>query len=157
MSLPVAYTSYRSTWEMAKRDPKQIWLDLCQPGPKQEQAIKLCQKFFEIYSTRRKRRQQICLGPEEYQVVQTVNSADTIDTAWHALIGAEHIPCKADVRIAFHAILILSGIGGFRPGVFNRIRYSEVDLELVLDPSSGEKKARRTLHFASKPAENQYN
>lgn len=56
--------------------------------------------------------------------------------------------CQPSVRIAFHAVLVLAGIGGFRPGMFNRIRYREVDIELVLDPDSGETRlvAQFTLH-----------
>lgn len=72
---------------MAKLDPEQIWLDLCQPDPRQERAIQLCQRFLKIYAENRKRR-QVCLGPQEYEVVRTVTSADTVNTAWHALVSA---------------------------------------------------------------------
>lgn len=52
---------------MVKKDPDQIWLDLCQTGPLQQQAIQHCCKFLQAYAQGRKRR-LICLGPEEYEV-----------------------------------------------------------------------------------------
>lgn len=37
-------------WKMMHRDPDQIWLDMCQPGPAQEQAIHYCRTFLRVYA-----------------------------------------------------------------------------------------------------------
>lgn len=60
-------------------------MDLCQPGPKQDQAVKLCKKFLEIYATR-SRRLRICLGPEEYELKRTMKYCASLLTMWRSLI-----------------------------------------------------------------------
>lgn len=75
-----------SIWHRAKKDPEQIWLDLCQPGPRQYEAVKLCKKFLRIYATARKRR-AANLGLSEYAVRQSVRSATTLMGYWRALVS----------------------------------------------------------------------
>lgn len=57
---------------MMKRDPDQIWLDLCRPGPAQEQAVHYCRRFLQVYAKKRKRR-RVSLAPEEFQI-RSVNT-----------------------------------------------------------------------------------
>lgn len=54
---------------MLSRDPDQIWLDMCQPGPAQERAIHFCRniKFLQVYAENRERR-RVSLDPEENNV-----------------------------------------------------------------------------------------
>ncbi|KAI0133446.1 hypothetical protein BJ170DRAFT_606345 [Xylariales sp. AK1849] len=50
------------------------------------------------------------------------------------------ISCDAKIRIAFHGVLLLAGIGGFRPGVIMQLKYDQVRLGLVRDPLKPDKK-----------------
>lgn len=70
---------------MAKKDPEKVWVDLCQPGLLQVEAMTFCKKFLRVYATRRKRK-QVCLGPEEYSIVSMVRSAATLQTIWQDLV-----------------------------------------------------------------------
>lgn len=42
-------------------------------------------------------------------------------------------------------MLLLAGIGGFRPGVLVNIRYNQVALDLVLNPSTQERRLVATF------------
>jgi len=44
------------------------------------------------------------------------------------------IHCGLDTRLAFHAFLIMAGIGGFRPGCMMRLPYRQVSLYVARDP-----------------------
>lgn len=76
-----------SFWQSTKikKDPDQIWLDLCQAGPLQARAVKHCKKFLRIYATARKRK-EVTLGPEKYETKQSVKSASTILGYWRHLV-----------------------------------------------------------------------
>lgn len=65
--------------------------------------------------------------PEDIAVV--------LKTLW---LRAEDIPCSPVVRLAFHGVVLLSGLGGFRPGVLMSLKYSQVALDLVVDPKDGQ-------------------
>lgn len=65
-----------------------------------------------------------------------------ISTLWQRAVD---IPCEPELRIAFHNMLLLSGIAGFRPGVLCNIKYSQVQLDLVIYPTSGEKQVVTTF------------
>ncbi|KAK2006506.1 hypothetical protein LZ32DRAFT_622904 [Colletotrichum eremochloae] len=54
-----------------------------------------------------------------------------LDTLWRRAID---IRCSPSVRVAFHAILLLSSIGGFRPGTLMNITYKQIGLAVVRDP-----------------------
>ncbi|KAK6205733.1 hypothetical protein LQW54_008313 [Pestalotiopsis sp. IQ-011] len=47
--------------------------------------------------------------------------------------GAD-VACTPSIRLAFHTLVLLSGIGGFRPGVLMDLSYSNVRIGLVRDP-----------------------
>lgn len=44
-----------------------------------------------------------------------------IKTLWRR---ADDIPCSPLLRISFHNMLLLAGIGGFRPGILVNIKYN---------------------------------
>ncbi|KAH8655592.1 hypothetical protein BX600DRAFT_515367 [Xylariales sp. PMI_506] len=50
------------------------------------------------------------------------------------------ISCNAPDRLAFHTILVIEAIGGFRPGTVLGLRYDQVELGLVRDPIQSDKK-----------------
>ncbi|KAK1975228.1 hypothetical protein LZ30DRAFT_638987 [Colletotrichum cereale] len=56
-----------------------------------------------------------------------------LDTLWRRAVD---IRCSANVRVAFHAILLLSSIGGFRPGALMNIKYKQIGLAVVRDPAT---------------------
>lgn len=43
------------------------------------------------------------------------------------------------MRLAFSTVIVMSGIGGFRPGVLMGLKYSNVRLGLVRDPVDSSK------------------
>lgn len=53
------------------------------------------------------------------------------------------ISCTPSLRLAFHSVILMSGIGGFRPGVLMGLKYSNVRLGLVRDP--GDRVKRRLV------------
>ncbi|KAL8285643.1 hypothetical protein RB600_009869 [Gaeumannomyces tritici] len=53
---------------------------------------------------------------------------------------AKDIPCSRRVRVAMHSIILLAGIGGFRPGTLFQLSYSQVQLAVVRDPSTQTRK-----------------
>lgn len=61
---------------------------------------------------------------------------------WHR---AADIPCEPRARIAFHNMLLLSGIGGFRSGVLFNMKFHQVGLDLVLHPATGERQLVTTF------------
>lgn len=71
--------------EIARKNPEQVWLDLCQPGQLQKEAISFCKKFLKVYSTKRKRK-RVSLGPKEYSIVPMVRRAATLQTVWQDLV-----------------------------------------------------------------------
>ncbi|KAF6821138.1 hypothetical protein CPLU01_12565 [Colletotrichum plurivorum] len=54
-----------------------------------------------------------------------------LDTLWRR---AEDIPCSPSIRIAFHAVMLLSAVGGFRPGTLMELPYRQIQLVVVRDP-----------------------
>ncbi|KAL8284679.1 hypothetical protein RB597_008484 [Gaeumannomyces tritici] len=56
-----------------------------------------------------------------------------LKTLW---IRAVDIPCSRRVRIAMHSIILLAGIGGFRPTSLFRLPYSQVQLAVVRNPQT---------------------
>ncbi|KAH8757749.1 hypothetical protein F5883DRAFT_428208, partial [Diaporthe sp. PMI_573] len=71
-------------WTVAKQDPEEIWINLCQPR-KAVRATKLCEAFLHTYATRTRKR-RICLGPEEYEVRRSVTTAATLLLCWRSLV-----------------------------------------------------------------------
>ncbi|KAM9873428.1 hypothetical protein VDGL01_12488 [Verticillium dahliae] len=55
-----------------------------------------------------------------------------LTTLWRR---ADDIPCTASERVAFHFVVLMMAIGGFRQGTLTRFLYSQVRLDLVQDPS----------------------
>ncbi|KAH6699524.1 hypothetical protein EV126DRAFT_386740 [Verticillium dahliae] len=55
-----------------------------------------------------------------------------LTTLWQR---ADDIPCTASERVAFHFVVLMMAIGGFRQGTLTRFLYSQVRLDLVQDPS----------------------
>lgn len=49
---------------------------------------------------------------------------------------AEDIPCDPVTRVSFHNTLLLGAICGFRPGVLENLKYRQVTLEVVRDPTT---------------------
>jgi hypothetical protein len=61
-------------------------------------------------------------------------SEDTIvvlRTLWER---ASDLAIDAETRIAFHANVLLSAMGGFRPGCLGKIRYRDILLSILRDP-----------------------
>ncbi|KAK7448730.1 hypothetical protein Landi51_06406 [Colletotrichum acutatum] len=54
-----------------------------------------------------------------------------LDVLWRR---AMDVRCSPKTRIAFHAVLLLSSIGGFRPGTLMQMPFSQVQLAVVRDP-----------------------
>lgn len=55
-----------------------------------------------------------------------------LNTLWER---AGDINCEPDTRLAFHAVLLTAGIGGFRPASMMRLPYRQVSLAVVRDPN----------------------
>jgi hypothetical protein len=53
---------------------------------------------------------------------------------------ATDINCNAKTRLAFHGVLLLAGIGGFRPGVIMQYKYDDVQIGLVRNSLRPDKK-----------------
>jgi len=49
---------------------------------------------------------------------------------------ARDIPCEPRERVAFHSLVVLDGIGGWRPGSLIGMKYGQVSLAIVRDPAS---------------------
>jgi Protein of unknown function (DUF3435) len=47
---------------------------------------------------------------------------------------AADIGIDAETRISFHANILLSAMGGFRPGCLGKVRYKDVELSVLRDP-----------------------
>ena len=77
--------------------------------------------------------EKVAATPEDIRVV--------LNTLW---TRPADITCDPETRLAFHAIVILAGLG-FRPGVVLEVNYENVKLALVRDPSHPD---RRTLTAA---------
>lgn len=52
---------------------------------------------------------------------------------------AKDIPCEPRTRVAFHAITVIEGIGGFRLGSLIGMKYGQISLKIVRDPANPEK------------------
>lgn len=64
-----------------------------------------------------------------------MTSSDVIsllDTLWRR---ATDIPCRPDARLAFHCSTVLGGIGGWRPGSLVKIKYRDVSVAWIRDPT----------------------
>ncbi|KAI6544139.1 hypothetical protein MCOR05_002642 [Pyricularia oryzae] len=61
---------------------------------------------------------------------------------------ANDIPCSRRTRVAFHSVILMAAIGGFRPGALLGLTYSQVRLALVRDPKDAKRKivAEITIH-----------
>lgn len=57
--------------------------------------------------------------------------ARVIRTLW---IRANAIPCEPITRVSFHAILQLAGVGGFRPGTLENLRYRQFEVQVLRHP-----------------------
>jgi hypothetical protein len=55
------------------------------------------------------------------------------NTLWQR---ANNVRYNPNTRVSFHAILILQGIGGFRPIALMRLPYGQVHLAVVQDPKN---------------------
>lgn len=64
-----------------------------------------------------------------------VDIAVLLKTIW---MRAADIPCDPVTRIAFHSMVLLGGIAGFRPGMIVDVKYCQVALYVVLDPHTKE-------------------
>lgn len=71
-------------WTVAKQDPEEIWIGLCQPT-EAVRAAKFCEAFLHTYATRTRKR-RICLGPEEYELRRSVTTATTLLMCWRSLV-----------------------------------------------------------------------
>ena len=56
-----------------------------------------------------------------------------LKTLW---IRAKDIPCEPRVRIAFHNIILIQGIGGFRPYSVIYLTYGQFKLGTIRDPTN---------------------
>ena len=54
-----------------------------------------------------------------------------LDIVW---ARAGDIPCKTETRAAFHKVVVLGGIGGWRPGGLVGLQYRFVEPAFVRDP-----------------------
>jgi hypothetical protein len=61
----------------------------------------------------------------------TQDIALVLQTLWHR---AQDISCTPLTRVSFHAKILMLALGGFRPGVVERIKYRQVSVELVRGP-----------------------
>ena len=64
-----------------------------------------------------------------------------LNTIWQR---ADLAPCEPDVRTDFCIAILLAGITGFRPGALVPLRYDQVELSLIRDPTT-----RRTMLTAT--------
>ncbi|KAL7905985.1 hypothetical protein GGI35DRAFT_126509 [Trichoderma velutinum] len=63
-------------------DPDEIWVELCRGS---HAAMACCRAFLKSYAEF-SRVWRPCLGPEEWELVRTVNHAVTIEDVWSALV-----------------------------------------------------------------------
>ncbi|KAF6808160.1 hypothetical protein CPLU01_15711 [Colletotrichum plurivorum] len=59
-----------------------------------------------------------------------------LDTLWRR---ADDIRCSPSKRVAFHAVMLLSCIGGFRPATLLQLLFRQVELSVVRDPMDASK------------------
>ncbi|KAF3763129.1 hypothetical protein M406DRAFT_331693 [Cryphonectria parasitica EP155] len=128
-------------------NPEQIWINLCQPGFLQDDAIRLYVRagpVFEVVKWIKSYAGTLGLTREQTFVKKEATAEDIIlliRTLWQQSID---IPCAPIIRIAFHLVVLLSGIGGFRPGCLMDLKYSQIALDLMLD-SKGERRLVATF------------
>lgn len=56
-----------------------------------------------------------------------------LDTLWRR---ADDIPCTPKTRVAFHSVVLMTGLGGFRPEVLMSFLYNQISLWVVRDEST---------------------
>jgi len=59
-----------------------------------------------------------------------------LETLW---LRADDIPCTPPVRVSFHSVVLLLGIGGFRRGMVLGLKFRQVQLAIVRDPDHRKK------------------
>lgn len=59
----------------------------------------------------------------------------------------DEIRCRAATRVSFHALVLIAAIGGFRPGVYLGMKYSQVAVDIVRHPITHEKRIVASFTF----------
>ncbi|KAK7408680.1 hypothetical protein QQX98_009148 [Neonectria punicea] len=66
-------------------------------------------------------------------VKREATSADIIVLLQPVWSRADAIPCTPDERIAFHTVILLEGMGGWRPNILMEMKYRQVSFAIVRD------------------------
>lgn len=74
-----------SFWKATKKDPEEIWIHLCQPGEKQQRALKCCQIFLRNLATKSK-QWRIAAEHADRQAQRSIRSATTVLHYWRLLV-----------------------------------------------------------------------
>ncbi|KAI6317725.1 hypothetical protein MCOR34_003931 [Pyricularia oryzae] len=76
---------------------------------------------------------------EQTFVKVAATSTDIIVLLTALWTKAKHIPCRRQNRVDLHKVILLMSLGGFRPGTTVKLKYKQVEVDLVRDPQSTRK------------------